>query len=518
MLSLATPLWLTGLVAVPLLWWLHRWRDTGQRIAVSALFLWRPAAQGSAAGQRLARPDPLWRLRAGIVVCLLLALAGPRWQVQQPAIAIWLDDSLSMYTLEDGVSRLVVGIDKLLQALQQAAYPKVTVHSLANPAKTLVLDAAHSERWRFHLLAGFHSPAGNEPLPPPAVQMDSHAEHWLVSDGVHPAVQDWLQTAPVTRVIQVGKVRENVALTTLAARFPLTESGTLRVLIIVANPGEQAAERELELVLDGRAVYRQKLELAPGARVRQDLHLPSGLTLHARLSPADALPLDDELLLSLPAPVKLRIEGNCGPSLRTALAAHPRLQPVETDSAALTVACLDIPPIVNGPLLLLHSAQNGRPVRDIPRWQPAAGALQQLVLEPGWLVSMPVQPHPAASEPLLTAGDNPLILSSAGPARVIDVLLDMEAPEWVRRHEYPVLVQGLIDLALGRALLGEFTSIQRDPKASQIAPRPLQLMEKASVVRPAADSKDLSPGLLGVCGLLLLLDMWRQYRLAADRC
>ena len=96
MLSLSSPLWLLALLALPLLWWLHRFREYGSRVPVAAGFLWSGGPQSDESGHLAPRPQAIWWLRALLSGLLVLALGGPRWSVEQaPAVTVWLDDSAS---------------------------------------------------------------------------------------------------------------------------------------------------------------------------------------------------------------------------------------------------------------------------------------------------------------------------------------------------------------------------------------------------------------------------------------
>lgn len=520
MLSLASPLWLLGLAAVPLIRWLHRFRARGLVIPVSALWLWREASLAEGGGRRLARPDPSWRLRAAVLACLALALAGPCWGIRQQPLQIWVDDSLSMYALENGVRRITTGVDALIAALEERRQPRVTVRSLANPARRLSLEPDQAVGWRSSLLDWLRLPGG-EPRPPAAVQMESSVEHWLISDGADPALVEWLPTAPVARVIHVGRTTENVALTDIAARPSLLEPGTLKALVTVMNLGQESTERELEIYFNNNLIKTERLTLAANGTARRTFTLPDGEseTLHVRLSPSDALPLDDEGYLDIPSAAAIRLAGECGPALRAALAAHPALRLVEDtlSSPAVTVSCGAVPAAVSGPFLLLHPSRPSQPVQQTPRWHAAAGSLQSLFLDHVGLASIPGPVHPAAHEPLLTAGETPLIMAGANPVRMIDVLLDMEAPALIQQPYYPVLVSGLVAFLLERPLLEDYPRMQRQPAASRIAPTYLTGAALAPGAITAEGSLDLSPWLLGLGGLLLVLDSWRVCRSSTGR-
>ena len=128
MLSLASPLWLSALLLIPLVWWLHRFRERGRRFPVAALFLWDTAREDGSVGELAQRPEPVWLLRAALVALLVLALAGPQWTVEESArVVLWIDDSVSMRSLDgNGASRLQRGWEKArleLTARQTAGIP-----------------------------------------------------------------------------------------------------------------------------------------------------------------------------------------------------------------------------------------------------------------------------------------------------------------------------------------------------------------------------------------------------------
>src|SRR5262245_57671007 len=89
--------WLAALALLPVVRWLHRYRDAAAATPVAAVFLWRTDAVTGASRTR-GPPDPAWRRRALVVALLVLALAGPRWPGDRGApVMIWLDDSQSLY-------------------------------------------------------------------------------------------------------------------------------------------------------------------------------------------------------------------------------------------------------------------------------------------------------------------------------------------------------------------------------------------------------------------------------------
>ena len=116
-MNFATPAWLFGLLLVPVIWYLHRTGPILRRHPVASLDPWRDARlEAMQAGQRR-RADPAWIRRAVIAALLSLALAGPTLPRGGERVTLWVDDSLSMQTVQSGRTRLERGLDLAATAL-----------------------------------------------------------------------------------------------------------------------------------------------------------------------------------------------------------------------------------------------------------------------------------------------------------------------------------------------------------------------------------------------------------------
>ena len=516
----SSPLWLGALAAVPLLWWMHRFRRRGASLTVSALFLWPGAERVAESRGQPAQADPWWRLRALLAALLALGMAGPHWPGETaPPLEIWFDDSPSLQTREDGTTRRQLALAALDEALARRDEGEVRVRSLADPARQLRLPPGQRGTWPARLDDWLQTDSGAATLPP-ARQMSPRHEHWLVSDGADPALAGWLRTAPVRRVIQVGRETENVALRRLALRPDSEQASRIRGLVTVENLGQSVASRRLSIDSDGRTLASFAVELAAGEQHRYAFVLdtiPAG-PVRARLDPADALPRDDLLVLDPQplAPVPSRIDAACGSHLRAAIEAHPGLRVVSGNGAAeLHIACGAEPPRTALPAIWLHTAGAASAVAGEPVWQAGTGPLRRLVLQPDWLRRFTPAQAPAGHV-LLRAGGQPLVVHRAQPSPRMEVLLDMEYPPWARRPEQPLLFAALVDRLLDRPVLDAVASAARPREASLIAPRPLQARDVTPVAARAAGSgEDLGPYLILAAALLLALDLRR--RLRADR-
>ena len=99
------------------------------------------------------------------------------------------------------------------------------------------------------------------------------------------------------------------------------------------------------------------------------------------------------------------------------------------------------------------------------------------------------------------------MLLASTPPGIVDVFIDLESPALVRRPVYPLLVNGLLELALGRTLLDPVVAAERDVRESTIEPRlknwhrseAMQLPDRYAGTR-------LAPWLTVLAALLVLID------------
>jgi hypothetical protein len=380
--SLASPLWLLGLAALPVIWWLHRLQRPENVIPVSALFLWQGSTPPPAAGNIPLHSDPRWLLRALLFSILLLALAGPRLPgTQSLPLIVWFDASISMQALENGSRRTVLAIDSLVVALQQRnAGKRILVRSLGDPAAAIDLPVTRPGEWR-RLLTDWISAQEPGSLRPPAA-LPSGNEYWVVTDGSDQGINEWLVGAPISRVVMVGNNANNAALTRLALRRSLGSPDHLLGMLTVHNTGDADVERRLEILADGQQISESTLALKPGVAVQYDFSVAAAhRSVSARLSPADALEADDELATGLDdfSKVAVHVRGGCGRSLRAALAAHSGLEVHAQDSvnnpgtADLVVDCSGAGVAADRPALVTHPAPAYLPVTEAVYWHAAAG-------------------------------------------------------------------------------------------------------------------------------------------------
>ena len=132
-MNFATPAWLFGLLLVPVIWYLHRTGPILRRHPVASLDLWRDARLDAMQAGERRRADPAWIRRAIIAALLSLALAGPTLPRGGERVTLWVDDSLSMQTVQSGRTRLERGLDLAATALRASGVRDIETRVLSSP-------------------------------------------------------------------------------------------------------------------------------------------------------------------------------------------------------------------------------------------------------------------------------------------------------------------------------------------------------------------------------------------------
>lgn len=512
MLSLASSWWLLALLALPLVWWLHRFQEPDQTYPVAALFLWRAHADVAHQRRQARHAQPIWWLRALTVGLLIVALCSPQWRSRERAgLTVWIDDSLSMFALEQGVPRMHQALAELQAHLESGHFGSITLRSLGDPGRTLELSPQETASHGAQLRAWSDSARGEPDLPAPAM-LDPGQLHWLVSDGASENIAAWARQTPLAKVIATGAATDNVALSALSLRRSGSGEGGAQLLLSITNGGGRNEVRVLDLFADGELLASQPLDIDAGSVAHEVIALDSVPTasVRATIKPADALPMDDFLELPQAALQRtgVHVSEACNGHLRTALSVHPALV-VQDGGAATTglrVYCGAEPSGWRGPTLRVAAGESFAPVRGEVFWSAASGQLRNLSLDSAWLSAPPQDKSPSAELVLLGTADQPLIMFDV-VHKIIDVRLNLASTALVDKPEYPLLIAGLVDLLL------ESESAQRGLVASQrtspasIAPQLLPPDPSKFTTLPATVGVvDLVDGLIIIALLLLLLD------------
>ena len=520
MITLQAPLWLILLGLIPLIRWLHRFRQNTITHPSTTLFLWRAFKQASDNDGVLTRPDPRWLLRALIATLVILALSEPTLQNQRgPVFEIWLDDSLSMFAREDGRQRIQTGVEKLQLYLADRNPSRILIHSLGNPATLLELDIDNTSGWR-DAVADRTSAPGGEPSPPPPATLSPGSNHVLLTDGADSALNRWALSAPLHHVIQVGSTRQNTALTRLSLRDSLNAPGKaadkLNGIARIDNPGDTPQQVRLVLQMDDRIIETQRLDVPASGNTITAFTIPSAThdTLQARIeSSHDALSLDDRLELDLEQirpPLNYQSLGSCDPYVTAALDAHPTLVRA-VNRPDVIIDCSDQVHDYTRPALKLHPPRSVQYTTQSAHWhdQQALGSLR---LAAGLPYSSAAPAITSEVIPVLSADGRVLILKHKGDGQMfLHSFLDTSDPAFARQPEYPLLILGLVDQLTAWRMDNIPLTTSRESEASRVSPTALSISPTTTgEIRSTRTS--LVYALLIAALLLLALDAVLDYR------
>jgi hypothetical protein len=507
--TLATPAWLLGLLFVPVVWYLHRSGPVLRRHPVANLELWQDdRARAVQAGQR--RPaDPAWLRRAAILSLLCLALAGPQWQRPNERVTLWIDDSLSMQTLEQGETRLDRGLRLAQAALRDSAVHDVIVRPLSEPMRAYSSAGATT-------MQAIESHAGaREPQFPAPDAFDPDRAHWLVTDGADAEVNAWLGNSPVDRVIQVASAARNVGIARVTVRPQPGDARTGALQIRLRNGGSAPETRTVEVTEGAVTLAARAVSIDAGESVTLDQVVPLPLQrLTVRLTPADALPQDDRAIVD-GAPlssIAVHVDPACPIEVTRAVGAHPALRLTHAVPPGLVVDC------GSGwehdravPRLVLRQGPPAELDASAVTWsQATAGMLPAVAGFPPRTRGTLDAPRPV-DDVLVAAGDVPLVIRRAGAPRIVESTFDLGAAESQGTETVPLLFAFLADVALDMQLLDRSAALVRDDDASMIARR-ADLGKQSRPSRRAQGGG--TPFGLAFVGLAVLLVAWDVLALA----
>lgn len=520
MIGVLDPLWFVSLAVIPLIRWLHQWQAPMSDWPVSALFLWENAIQDDAPGPTKKKPDPAWRRRALFAALLIIALAKPYWQREVDSLTVWVDDSLSMSTVESSNTRLEAVTDSLFRALveSESTWAQIELRSLTDPGRVEFYTGGDSIS-----LADWQNDTTAEPDGPPVSVMSPETSHWLLTDGASEGVRAWARRAPLDRVIQAGAATENSAVTRLAARRSLGTLDGLDILVTVSNTGLDTDARQLELYSGQKLLQTADLSLSPGQTIHwQTQVIAVEQSLTASLTPDDSLPADDGLTIGLQIfrPLAALVDGNCGTALRIAIATHPALRIFNTSANPdLYVSCpRERFPDASGMGAQIRAlVSSSQPLRATPTWFPDAGVRQDLLLPAAWVSAgeWPRRVSGTGHKVVFGSADLPLVVirnkdagssSNVGGPAVVDTIIDMSNPRFTSQPEYAAFVAALSDLATGRQLLDEATSTSRDVKASIVKPTKIDVVSSPAPRSQHTVTSSLTAFIVATALILFLLD------------
>jgi hypothetical protein len=486
LLSFVAPFWLSGLLLVPVIRWLHRGGRLRHALPVSRLELWqRSIASSPAAGERRP-PDPAWRRRALLTAFLFVALSGPELEQQRARVTLWVDDSLSMLTREANGTRLAEAMAQARSLLASVPGADVDTRALGDPWQSLG-TLTETDVGTIAAHAGAKTPA-----PPPAALVRRDRQHWLLTDGAHPSLLDWPGGGGPDRVIEVGGVTRNVGLERLSARRSLSEPERYDLLLKVTNGGTAVETREVAFATGTREIGTSTLRIEPGASVFVNAVIPAAESARASLRPADALAEDDEIVLDLRPLRRRRVATDraCPAALLAAVHAHPTLAVVNENvpDVDAVLDCHAPGAVRDAPTLRVLADRLPEPPRGPLQWSSTVPESGRVALDPEQIrVAARLRAEPG-DEVLLAAGDEPLIVRRAPPKKMLETSLDFGSAASARSEEIPLLADLMFEQLLGDPLLDEIAItdrgagsaiVSRSRRASAVAVSPKPSMSSA---------------------------------------
>ena len=517
-MTFASPAWLLGLLLVPAIWYLHRSGPILLSHLVENLDLWREAAIALDGPGARRRPDPAWVRRALIAATLALALAGPSLDRSAARVTLWIDDSLSLSTVELGQTRLARALDESSAALRADGVVDLEVRTLSQPwrARPAKLDAAAIQ------LSTLEADSREFELPAADLFAPTRA-HWLVTDGADPDISAWLATVPISRVFQSGVERRNVGIARVSVRLQPGDPSRQAVLVRLVNGGEVIERRRLEILGPDGALEAREIPIAAGATVTESFEIPGDVReVTARLSPFDALRADD--IVSVDAtplsPLATAVDTACPAAILAAVRAHPSLRLASDGGASLEIDCGTGTASAGQVPRVRFATGDQETIRaSAISWSRGEAVAVPPVTGPDLATRGRIDPPGASDIVLLGAAGTPLVVLRPGPPAMVETSLDPDAAGNADGATQPLLVAWLIDAALGERLLGREVHAGRGESASRVVPSAELRARSAAgpVLRPTPDDS-ISRSLLWLALGLLLWDATAlARRLARER-
>ncbi len=545
-MSLLAPLALIGAAILgPIIVAMYLLKLRREERTVSSTFLWQRMVrdvEANAPWQRLRR-NWLLLLQLLIMALLVLALARPflfTEGISGRNLVIILDRSASMGAVDDGTTRLDVAKQRALQLVEQLPDGGRATIIAAGGQMEVPASATADQRELREAITGIElSTAGTSDLAQPLtlaaalVSRDEQSEVAVISEG-NVTVPAELEVPALVSFFPVGSRQDNVAISAMVLQ-PGVAGQTLFVQATNYDP-DTATARRIDVYLDDTLFNAYNVTLQPGEERSIVVDVPPDVAVaEARLSGADALPLDDRAwaVSRIGSVTNVRVVSPGNRFLDTALALLPGVEtttvPTTTTTFAESVAQVPItildrtvpaalPP---GNLLFIAPPRSTEyfsvtGVLEFPSVQPVVGnepllrnaslsdvsILEAVRIVPGTWARVVVDSDGA---PLLVAGER-------DGRRIVVLAFDLLKSDLPLQVAYPLLLSNIINYLApgsgaeaGAVAPGEPISLQLDPAISRVR----LTLPDGSTVEPPLDGDTLTfadTDALGVYALELFRD------------
>jgi hypothetical protein len=303
------PTALLGLLALPLLLVPYLIRKKPRRLVFSSLLLFIESGipASSRPWGRIHLP-PIFFLQLLLLALLIFALSEPVFSVRPTNIAVVLDNSASMQTLEDGKTRLSLAKESVSSVIGELGAGGTVDLYVTTPRLTQVrpapLDPVEAKAAAGGI-TGFD-------LGDPSIDYDNvlsqlarerkYERVYLVTD--HPARG---QTA-TSRVITVGRAQPNLAVTAFEIHRASLVNARLEASAKIANFSDR--DEKIKVVLKGSGTTLASRELTVGADKTASVSFEGFAeqpSYEAAIEARDALPLDNHRFAVAPASRNLQV-------------------------------------------------------------------------------------------------------------------------------------------------------------------------------------------------------------------
>jgi hypothetical protein len=308
-MELLNPAALYAFLLLPLLLVPYLIRGRPRRLVFSSLLLLKEFSSRSSARPwgRLYLP-PIFFLQLLLLALLMLALGEPVFSVHPTNIAVVLDNSASMQTLEGGKSRFQLAQDEAADLLSSFS---------ARARVDLYLTVPRIERITGESLAPDEAARRIASLSPydlaePPVDYGAELARLAKEKGYeriffltdHPARGQ----SEVTRIVSIGRPRGNFAITSFHLARPSLASSELAAKVEVTN--FSATEEKVSVVVkgSGKVLSARTVTVAAGRRAEASFeNLPSHPYYEAEIQANDGLALDNRRFALPPGSKGLKI-------------------------------------------------------------------------------------------------------------------------------------------------------------------------------------------------------------------
>jgi len=519
--TLLNPFGLIGLLSLPVILSFHLLRERQRRTIVSHLKLWS-FLDSEVRGPRARRIPITWILLLDLLIATLISLAWSQPQVsvllpafRQKHLVILLDISSSMRTMDGPVSRFDrAKADAIKLMDSRGARDPVTIVSFGQRA-SIVADSRTDNALQLQekitgLKAGETGYSLQDALALAQSSLDKllPAEIHIITDGAFPGEEliDFDEIAYPMLWKMVGTALDNQAVIEINATQ--IDEGRLQIFTRFVNFGSSPVSRLATLLIDGRPIDQNMIELPPETsvpRVWQTTIQPSEnpVQVMVNLEGTDPFREDDRAVIGLQSGgiTQVALVSDNPSTLQLAILAFPgvdlevispedysssRFTPGENPSD-LTIFQKFLPEtlpegqvlIVEPPTLSNDQDNSLNPqiaslqsisLQEIPANSsvefPNPNPLVEGIDFNGvrWSKAWTLASPPTGFVPLLRVGDIPLVLvgqfspNPPGVSRVVVLLADLSQGNFTKHPAFPILMANMIEFSRSAPLPPRFNT------------------------------------------------------------